>query len=95
MILMAWQIATVAQKYSKTPAQVILCYLLCRGVSVIPKSNNPHRISENFDCMFDMTKEDFDLIDNVVGENGEHGIRNLDSLGYLGFDNYNEEVEEP
>lgn len=50
---------------------------------------------ENFDCIFDMADEDFELIDNVMGENGEKGVRNLDSLEYLGFDNYNEEFEEP
>ena len=42
-----------------------------------------------------MDEEDYRLIDNLVGENGERGVRNLDSLEYLGFDNYNEEVEEP
>jgi len=85
----------VATKYGKTPAQVILCHLLLRGISVIPKSNNEQRIIENFDCIFDMDEEDYRLLDNLVGENGERGVRNLDSLEYLGFDNYNEEVEEP
>lgn len=42
-----------------------------------------------------MHEDDFKVIDNLVGENGERGIRNLESLNYLGFDNYNEEVEEP
>lgn len=85
----------MATKYGKTPAQVILCHLLLRGISVIPKSNNEQRIIENFDCIFDMDEEDYRLLDNLVGENGERGVRNLDSLEYLGFDNYNEEVEEP
>lgn len=88
-------IATVAKKYSKTPAQVILCQLLLRGLSVIPKSNSTSRIEENFDCIFEMAEEDFVLIDNLMGEQGERGVRNLESLDYLGFDNYNEEVEEP
>ncbi|KAH9907806.1 NADP-dependent oxidoreductase domain-containing protein [Xylariomycetidae sp. FL2044] len=88
-------IATVAQKYSKTPAQVILCHLLCRGISVIPKSNSEERIMQNFDCIFDMEEDDFHLIDNIMGEHGEKGVRNFNSLDYLGFDNYNEELEEP
>lgn len=62
---------------------------------MIPKSNNPERIAQNFDCIFEMNDEDFRLIDNLVGENGERGVRNLESLDYLGFDNYNEDVEEP
>ncbi|KAK3997438.1 NADP-dependent oxidoreductase domain-containing protein [Cladorrhinum sp. PSN332] len=88
-------IASIAKKYSKTPAQLILCHLLLRGLSVIPKSNRPERIAENFDCRFEMDEADFQTIDSLVGENGERGVRNLESLHYLGFDNYNEEVEEP
>jgi len=42
-----------------------------------------------------MSEEHFKLIDTAVGENGERGVRNLESLDYLGFDNYNEELEEP
>jgi hypothetical protein len=43
---------------------------------------------------FDLEEEDFKTIDNLMGENDERGVRNLDSLKYLGFDNY-EENEEP
>jgi len=90
-----FQVLAVAEKYSKTPAQVLLCYLLHRGISVIPKSNNLDRIVENFDCLFDLADEDFRLLDTIAGENGELGVRNLESREYLGFDNYNEEFEEP
>ncbi|KAI1127541.1 NADP-dependent oxidoreductase domain-containing protein [Nemania abortiva] len=88
-------VARVAQKYSKTPAQVILCYLLCRGVSVIPKSNNEERIEQNFDCIFDMEESDFTLIDNIMGKDGENGVRNIEYRDYLGFNNFNEDIEEP
>ena len=85
----------MAEKYGKTPAQVLLCYLLCRGISVIPKSNNLDRVIENYECLFDMADEDFHRLDTIAGVNGERGVRNLESLHYIGFDNYNEEVEEP
>jgi len=94
-MLSHFQVLAVAEKYSKTPAQVLLCYLLHRGISVIPKSNNLDRIVENFDCLFDLADEDFRLLDTIAGENGELGVRNLESREYLGFDNYNEEFEEP
>lgn len=74
---------------------MILCYLLCREISVIPKSNREARIRENMDCIFDLLDEDFRALDELVGVDGESGTRNLESLEYLGFDNYNEEVEEP
>lgn len=69
--------------------------MINRGVSVIPKSNNVQRISENFDCLFDLDTADFTLVDNLMGENGERGVRNLETRDYLGFDNFNEDVEEP
>ncbi|KAL1845544.1 hypothetical protein Daus18300_014507 [Diaporthe australafricana] len=88
-------IATLAKKYTRTPAQLILCFSLCRGVSVIPKSNSPARIAENWDCIFELAEEDFAVLDVLVGAHGERGVRNLESATYLGFDNYNEEREEP
>ena len=78
---------------NRTPAQVILSHLLSRGISVIPKSNSEQRILENFDCGFELAEADIQTIDNLVGEDG--GQRNLESLKYLGGDNYNEEKEWP
>lgn len=65
------------------------------GVSVIPKSNSLTRITENFDCLFEMEAADYARMDNLMGANGENGIRNLETKEYLGFDNFNEEFEEP
>lgn len=64
-------------------------------MSVIPKSNDPRRIAENWDCIFDLDEADYAVMDGLVGEDGERGVRNLESATYLGFDNYNEETEEP
>jgi diketogulonate reductase-like aldo/keto reductase len=65
------------------------------GVSVIPKSNSLPRISENFDCLFELEDNDYELIANLMGTHGEKGVRNLETKDYLGFDNFNEEAEEP
>ncbi|KAL9120852.1 MAG: hypothetical protein Q9187_002590 [Circinaria calcarea] len=88
-------ISDLAQKYCKTPAQIILCHSLCRGISVIPKTNNPKRIVENFDILFDLEEDDFRKVDELMGVNGENGVRNLEMTAYLGFDNFNEVTEEP
>ncbi|KAJ5743796.1 hypothetical protein N7533_008666 [Penicillium manginii] len=88
-------IIEISRKYHKTPAQLMLCHTICRGISVIPKTNNPKRIAENFDVLFQISENDFNTLDNLMGERGELGIRNLQTREYLGFDNFNEEIEEP
>ncbi|KAI9770637.1 MAG: hypothetical protein M1840_003229 [Geoglossum simile] len=90
-----FQINQLAKKYSRTPAQVILSHMIHLGVSVIPKNNSRGRISENFDCLFELEQADYKLLGNLMGARGERGVRNLETREYLGFDNFNEEVEEP
>lgn len=53
-------VAKIAKKHSKSPAQVLLRYLLQLGVSAIPKSVTPERIGQNFD-VFDFALDEDDL----------------------------------
>lgn len=41
--------AQLAEKYNRTPAQIVLRWDIQRGVITIPKSTNQSRIQENFD----------------------------------------------
>lgn len=59
-------ILEVAQKYAKTPAQVLIRWSLQHGIVVIPKSVKPERIRENGRVF------DFNISDGVM--------RKLDSL---------------
>lgn len=47
-------VTSLAKKYSKTPAQILLRYQIQNGVIVIPKSVHQDRIRENID-VFDFT----------------------------------------
>ncbi|MHA1820098.1 MAG: aldo/keto reductase, partial [Promethearchaeota archaeon] len=56
----------IAEKYSKTPAQVMLRWGLEHEVVVIPKSVNKKRIAENFDIFdFQLSEEDMSKLDNL------------------------------
>jgi 2,5-diketo-D-gluconate reductase A len=50
----------IASRHGKTPAQVALRFLVQQGITVIPKSDNEHRIRENID-LFDFALSDDDL----------------------------------
>nr|AEW46858.1 seminal fluid protein CSSFP009 [Chilo suppressalis] len=53
----------MAQKYGKTTAQIVLRYLIERGLIPIPKSTNKERIAQNIDLFdFKLTKEEIDTI---------------------------------
>lgn len=85
----------LANKYNKTPAQIVLCHTVCRGVSVVPKSNNLRRVGGDCGSLFALAEGGFRKMEELVGIDGEFGVRNLEMTAYLGFDNFNEDVEEP
>ncbi len=58
------KLVALAQKYHKTPAQIMLRWMLQHGVSTIPKSSNLKRIQENFDVFdFQISAEDMAHLD--------------------------------
>ncbi|CAM9881165.1 unnamed protein product [Ascophyllum nodosum] len=65
-------ICQIAERVSKTPAQVIIRWHLQRGVTVIPKSVRPGRIVGNKDVFdFHLSDEDIAAIDKL----GERKLR--------------------
>ncbi|CAH1991521.1 unnamed protein product [Acanthoscelides obtectus] len=59
------KIKTIAERYGKTPAQVILKYQVQRGCITIPKSVNKKRIQENFEIWdFELSQDDMTLLDS-------------------------------
>ena len=47
-------VLALAEKYGKTPAQILLRFLTQKGIAVIPRSTRPEHIRENF-ALFDFT----------------------------------------
>jgi methylglyoxal/glyoxal reductase len=59
-------ILSLAEKYQKTPAQILLRWDLQNGVVTIPKSTKEHRIKENADIFdFSIEQEDMMLISSL------------------------------
>jgi len=57
------RLVQIAEKYKKTPAQIILRWDIQLGVCPIPKSTNPKRLKENFDVFdFELSQHDMGLI---------------------------------
>jgi diketogulonate reductase-like aldo/keto reductase len=55
-------LATLAEAYGKSVAQVVLRWHIQRGVAVIPKSNSKERILENMNVF------DFELTEQQMSE---------------------------
>uniref|UniRef100_A0A8C7ZN39 alcohol dehydrogenase (NADP(+)) n=1 Tax=Oryzias sinensis TaxID=183150 RepID=A0A8C7ZN39_9TELE len=59
------KLGAIAQRYQKSPAQVILRWHIQRGVACIPKSVTPSRIQQNLDVFdFNLSQEDMKQIDS-------------------------------
>ena len=57
-------IVELAQKYNKTPSQIILNWVVMRGMVAIPKSSKPERIAENLEAQnFEIDEADLARID--------------------------------
>ncbi len=62
-------IKKLAEKYKKIPAQIVLRWHIQRGIIIIPKSQKPERMKENFEIFdFEMSNEEIKEIDNLNGK---------------------------
>ncbi|KAI0197561.1 NAD(P)H-dependent D-xylose reductase [Astrocystis sublimbata] len=56
-------VKSMAQKYGKTPGQVLLRWNTQRGIIIIPKSNSVDRLKQNLESVsFDLTSDELDQI---------------------------------
>ena len=60
----------LAEKYGKTPVQIVLRWDIQKGVVTIPKSAKPERIISNADIFdFEISSEDMKKIDGLDKNN--------------------------
>lgn len=56
-------LVSIGEQYGKSVAQVVLRWLLQRGIVCIPKSVSPERMAQNFDVFdFELTAQDMEVI---------------------------------
>lgn len=64
-------IKEIAQRHNKSPAQILLKWILERGISAIPKSTNATRLQQNLDLFnWNLTADDMKAINAL-----DRGIR--------------------
>ncbi|QDP96606.1 aldo/keto reductase [Microlunatus elymi] len=91
-------IGEIANRHSKTPAQVMLRWHLQQGRSAIPKSVKPERIAENFDVFdpstssgqrFELTADELAAIDAL-----DTGVRSGPEPDSITLESYGRDIPE-
>ena len=68
-------VTRMAEKYGRTNAQILLRYLLQRGIPVIPKASSSERMLQNLDVFdFRISDDDMSFLSCLPerGWSGEH-----------------------
>lgn len=69
------ELLRIAEKYGKTVPQVIINWIISRGIIAIPKASGEEHIRENFEALdFDLASDDIEAINNL--DKGERLIDN-------------------
>ena len=91
------QIKEIASRNQVSPAQLLISWAIQRGTSVIPKAARLEHMVEN-QKLISLSVEDMGRIDSVAANGGEgvvKSIRFLDPKDYIGFDIFDEAVDQP
>lgn len=58
-------IQTIAQAHKKTPGQIVLSWLIQKGIPVIPKASSKEHLKENFEVFFPLTEDENKKLDGL------------------------------
>lgn len=69
-------IAEMAKKYSVSPAQLCIRYVLQLGMVALPKTVNPEHMKNNAEADFEISDEDMNILKSVrkIENYGEYSI---------------------
>ncbi|TGO07908.1 hypothetical protein BTUL_0237g00040 [Botrytis tulipae] len=81
-------------EYATNITMVILSWAVQRGTSIIPKTSNESRLSENL-SIAPLSEEHFAIIDGLAITIESGPVRYLDPSKHLGFDIFHEELDQP
>jgi len=74
-------LATIATKYGKTPAQVVLRWNIDMGIATIPRSSNPERLAQNLD-IFDFALTTAEIATISALDTGAEKRVDSDTMGH-------------
>ncbi|APT86420.1 aldo/keto reductase [Corynebacterium flavescens] len=64
-------VKAIAAAHSATPGQIVIAYLLGKGISVIPKSSHKARLEENLKSVkIKLKRSDIEVLDSFEGKEG-------------------------
>ncbi|GKZ75037.1 hypothetical protein AnigIFM50267_002276 [Aspergillus niger] len=81
-----------ASKHERSPAQIILSWIVQQGISVIPKTVRQSRMVENLDLK-QLPDKDMETISDLSKKKGE--VRYLDPKNHIGFNIFDERHDQP
>lgn len=85
------KIINMGVRYNKSPAQILLRFLIQRDIAVIPKSVTPERIKENIEVFnFEIDSDDMKDLEAL-----NQNCRYFDFDNRMSYSNYNKLVEDP
>lgn len=80
------KIEELAQKYNKSPGQIMIKFLVQRGIITIPKSSNPERIKSNFEVFdFELRNEDMDILMSLDKGTAGRSIKYANAYGHKDY----------
>lgn len=60
----------LAKAHGTTPQTILLSYGVSKGVAVIPKSQEPEHLRENYQCLFPLSYRELEELDSIVEDGG-------------------------